>query len=83
MTLFESRDPPLVFPRDDLTVPQFILDESNAHPTKPIRPVGVPCLIDEVTGKAMYLPEVGSLLWRIPRSPAYPMTAAESEPCVG
>ncbi|KAI0762225.1 phenylacetyl-CoA ligase [Fomes fomentarius] len=60
MTLFESRDPLLVFPRDDLTVPQFILDESNAHPTKPIRPVGVPCLIDEVTGKTMHLPELQS-----------------------
>ena len=58
MSLIESRGPPLVPPRDDLTVPQFILDDPVAHPSKPPRQAEVPCFIDERSGKRAYLAEV-------------------------
>ncbi|KAI0757796.1 phenylacetyl-CoA ligase [Daedaleopsis nitida] len=55
MTIFESRGPPLVLPRDDLTVPQFILDDQQSHITKLERPAHVPCFIDEESGQTIHL----------------------------
>ncbi|KAF4605021.1 hypothetical protein EYR40_003804 [Pleurotus pulmonarius] len=46
MTIF--RGPPTPYIPDDLTIPQFILD--SHHPTRPVRPHGIPWLIDDVTG---------------------------------
>lgn len=41
---------------DDLTVPQFILD--GHHPTRPLRPEGVPWLIEDKTGQKIGFEEV-------------------------
>ncbi|KAF4565431.1 hypothetical protein EYR36_002002 [Pleurotus pulmonarius] len=41
---------------DDLTIPQFILD--NHHPIRPHRPNGVPWLVADKSGKRMDLEEV-------------------------
>ncbi|KAI0708462.1 hypothetical protein C8Q76DRAFT_744468 [Earliella scabrosa] len=60
MSLIESRGPPLVLPRDDLTLPQFVLDNIDVHQTKPKRPDNVPCFIDEGTGRRTHLPEIRS-----------------------
>ncbi|KAI0711319.1 phenylacetyl-CoA ligase [Earliella scabrosa] len=54
MSLIHSSAPPLVYPRDDLTLPQFILDDVNVHPTRPPRPIGTPCVIDEESGQAIH-----------------------------
>ena len=56
-TVIESAVP-LVLPRDDLTIPQFFLDEPAAHFTRPARPAGVPVVVDELSGKALHLHEV-------------------------
>ena len=58
MTIFRSPGPPFVPPRDDITLPQFILDDVGAERTRPVRPAHVPCLIDSETGKTVYLDEV-------------------------
>ena len=58
MTIFRSQGPQFVPPRDDITLPQFILDDVGAESTRPVRPAHVPCLIDSETGKAVYLEEV-------------------------
>ena len=58
MTIFRSQGPQFVPPRDDITLPQFILDDAGAERTRPVRPAHVPCLIDSETGKAVYLEEV-------------------------
>ena len=58
MTIFRSQDAAFVPPRDDMTIPQFILDDVGAEPTRPARPAYVPCLIDAETGKAVHLEEV-------------------------
>ncbi|GJE94284.1 amp dependent CoA ligase [Phanerochaete sordida] len=41
---------------DDITLPQFILD--SWHPTRPVSTKGNPMFIDDVTGRAVHLPEV-------------------------
>lgn len=46
MTIF--RGPPTPYIQDDLTIPQFILD--SHHPARPVRPHGIPWLIDDATG---------------------------------
>ena len=58
MTIFRSPGPPFVPPRNDITLPQFILDDVGAERTRPVRPAHVPCLIDSETGKTVYLDEV-------------------------
>ena len=58
MTIFRSQGPQFVPPRDDITLPQFILDDVGAERTRPVRPAHVPCLIDSETGKAVFLEEV-------------------------
>ncbi|KAI1785728.1 phenylacetyl-CoA ligase [Ganoderma leucocontextum] len=58
MTIFRAQGPPFVPPRDDMTLPQFILDDVDAERTRPVRPAHVPCLIDSETGKAVHLGEV-------------------------
>ena len=50
MAVMHSLVGPLVLPRDDLTLPQFILDDVNLHVTRPPRPTGTPCMIDEESG---------------------------------
>ena len=58
MSIFRSQDAEFVPPRDDVTLPQFILDDVGAESTRPARPAYVPCLIDAETGKAVHLEEV-------------------------
>ena len=58
MTVIESLSAPLVFPRDDLTIPQFFLDHPDGHFTRPTRSDNVPCIVDELSGKVFYLNEV-------------------------
>ncbi|KAK1220334.1 hypothetical protein PQX77_016905 [Marasmius sp. AFHP31] len=41
----------------DLTIPQFLLDQYE-HPTRPKRPIDVPCLIDEDTGARLYMKDL-------------------------
>ncbi|KAF8586727.1 phenylacetyl-CoA ligase [Ramaria rubella] len=47
---------PLLPPPDDLTIPQFILD--NHHPLRPIRKSGSARLVDEPTGKSYGFEEI-------------------------
>ncbi|KAJ7109969.1 phenylacetyl-CoA ligase [Mycena epipterygia] len=42
---------------DDLTIPQFLLD-FTAHPSRPVRPQGVPWLIEDKTGRAITFDEL-------------------------
>lgn len=58
MTIF--RGPPTPYIPDDLTIPQFILD--SHHPTRPVRPHGIPWLIDDVTGTKVGFDEVHMFL---------------------
>lgn len=58
MSLFHSSAANLVYPRDDLTLPQFILDDVNVHSTRPARPFGIPCIIDEESGTGLDLETV-------------------------
>ncbi|KAJ8082565.1 hypothetical protein PM082_008420 [Marasmius tenuissimus] len=41
----------------DLTIPQFLLDQYE-HPTRPKRPIDVPCLVDEDTGARLYIKDL-------------------------
>ncbi|KAF8586732.1 phenylacetyl-CoA ligase [Ramaria rubella] len=47
---------PLLPPPDDLTIPQFILD--NHHPLRPVRKSGSAWLVDEPTGKSYGFEEI-------------------------
>lgn len=47
---------PYIPPPDDLTVPQLIFDYE--HPTRPVRPPNLLCLIDDETGRGVGLEEV-------------------------
>lgn len=47
---------PYLAPPDDLTVPQLMF--SYDHPTRPVRPKDLPCLIDDETGRAVYFEDV-------------------------
>ncbi|TBU58568.1 phenylacetyl-CoA ligase [Dichomitus squalens] len=58
MALFQSLAAAFVPPRDDLTLPQFILDDLDAHFTKPTRQADVPCLIEDESGRALYVAEL-------------------------
>ncbi|KAI0686321.1 phenylacetyl-CoA ligase [Cytidiella melzeri] len=44
---------PYVAPPDDLTVPQFVFDYT--HPTRPERPLDLPCMVEDETGREVYL----------------------------
>lgn len=57
MTLFQSPIP-YVEPRDDLTIPQFVFSETFEHPTKSADVGKFPCMIEEETGRKVYLSEV-------------------------
>lgn len=56
--VFESLAAPLVPPPDNITIPQFILDDVFQHPHKAKRSADIPCLIQEDTAQAIMLPEV-------------------------
>ncbi|PIL26715.1 transporter [Ganoderma sinense ZZ0214-1] len=68
MTIFRSQGPRFVPPRDDITLPQFILDDVGAERTRPVRPAHVPCLIDSETGKIVYLEELRARSHALARS---------------
>ncbi|KAH9950864.1 phenylacetyl-CoA ligase [Amylocystis lapponica] len=67
MTLFYSRVP-WIAPPTNLTLPQFLLDELHAHPTRPDRPLDVPCVIDEESGKKLYFQDLRSRTDALARS---------------
>ncbi|KAH9950863.1 phenylacetyl-CoA ligase [Amylocystis lapponica] len=67
MTLFQSKTP-WVPPPANLTLPQFMLDELHAHPTRPVRLADTPCIIDEESGKKVYLDELRSRTDALARS---------------
>jgi 4-coumarate--CoA ligase len=56
MTEFVSPGGPLPHVPDDLTLVQFIFD--STHECRPIRPQGVPWLVDDTTGRKVGLEEV-------------------------
>ncbi|KAH9178629.1 amp dependent CoA ligase [Lactarius sanguifluus] len=56
MTEFVSPGDPLPYIPDNLTLAQFVLD--STHPYKPLRPQGVPWLIEDATGRKIGLEEV-------------------------
>ena len=56
MTEFVSPGDPLPYIPDNLTLVQFVLD--STHPYKPLRPDGIPWLIEDATGRKIGLEEV-------------------------
>ncbi|KAH8992514.1 amp dependent CoA ligase [Lactarius akahatsu] len=56
MTEFVSPGDPLPYIPDNLTLAQFVLD--STHPYRPLRPQGVPWLIEDATGRKIGLEEV-------------------------
>ncbi|KAG9118429.1 hypothetical protein FRC07_007067 [Ceratobasidium sp. 392] len=61
---FSSLVPPLneaEYPRDDQTVPQFMLD--SAHPLRPVRSSSSPWLIEDETGREIGFEEVRTRVW--------------------
>jgi hypothetical protein len=56
MTEFISSGGPLPHIPDNLTLTQFILD--STHEYRPVRPQGVPWLIEDATGRKIGLEEV-------------------------
>lgn len=56
MTEFVSPGDPVPYIPDNLTITQFILD--SAHSYRPLRPVNVPWLIEDATGRKIGLEEV-------------------------
>ena len=56
MTEFVSPGDPVPYIPDNLTITQFILD--SAHSYRPPRPVNVPWLIEDATGRKIGLEEV-------------------------
>lgn len=56
MTEFVSPGDPVPYIPDNLTLAQFILDA--AHPYRPLRPAGVPWLIEDATGRKIGLEEI-------------------------
>ena len=61
MTEFVSPGGPLPHIPDDLTLTQFIFD--STHECRPIRPQGVPWLVDDATGRKIGLEEVNILFF--------------------
>ncbi|THU97155.1 phenylacetyl-CoA ligase [Dendrothele bispora CBS 962.96] len=59
MTIFHSNSQPLPPVPDSLTVPQFILD-TEVKTTDPRAPTKIPCFIEELTGRKIYLDELRS-----------------------
>lgn len=59
MTDFHSPDGPLPHVPDDLTLAQFILD--HKHSIKPVRPDGVPWLIEDASGQELTYEQVSNL----------------------
>ncbi|OSD00520.1 phenylacetyl-CoA ligase [Trametes coccinea BRFM310] len=57
MSLFKSPIP-YVEPRDNLTIPQFVFSETFEHPTKSSQIGKYPCMIEEDTGRKVYLSEL-------------------------
>ena len=57
MSLFRSKValPPDI--PDSLTVPQFLLDDF-VHMTRPTRSANIPCLIDDTSGRMVFMHEV-------------------------
>ena len=49
MTEFHSISGPCPPIPDDLTMAQFMLD--TQHPTRPVRPLGVPWFVEDATGR--------------------------------
>ena len=49
---------PYVEPRDNFTIPQFVFSETFEHPTKSSQIGKYPCMIEEETGRKVYLSEV-------------------------
>ncbi|ELU36931.1 phenylacetyl-CoA ligase [Rhizoctonia solani AG-1 IA] len=61
---FSSQVAPLEgpeYPRDDLTVPQFMLD--STHPLRPIRDANSPWIIEDETGRGIGFEEIRSRVW--------------------
>ncbi|KAJ1299507.1 hypothetical protein OPQ81_006105 [Rhizoctonia solani] len=61
---FSSQVAPLEgpeYPRDDLTIPQFMLD--STHPLRPVRDANSPWLIEDETGRGIGFEEVRSRVW--------------------
>ncbi|KAJ7472321.1 phenylacetyl-CoA ligase [Mycena galericulata] len=50
--------PALVTPPDNLTVAQFLLDSVYTHVTHPQRLASIPCLIDDDSGRRVFLEEL-------------------------
>ncbi|KAI0657594.1 phenylacetyl-CoA ligase [Cubamyces menziesii] len=49
---------PYVEPRDNFTIPQFVFSETFEHPTKSSQIGKYPCMIEEETGRKVYLSEL-------------------------
>ncbi|KAI0915338.1 hypothetical protein AcV5_003838 [Taiwanofungus camphoratus] len=60
MTLFRSAAPKLIPPPDNISVPQFILDDLSKHPTRPIRSRDIPCFIEQETNRTVFFDELCS-----------------------
>jgi hypothetical protein len=58
---FVSQGGPLPHVPDDLTLTQFIFD--SIHQCRPVRPRGVPWLVNDATGRKIYLEEVTMVLF--------------------
>ncbi|KAI8989046.1 phenylacetyl-CoA ligase [Trametes punicea] len=57
MSLFKS-SAPYVAPRDNLSIPQFVFSEAFEHPTRSSEIGKYPCMIEEETGRKVYLSEL-------------------------
>ena len=58
MAFIHSKADPFVTPVNDLTLPQVFLDEELDHPTVTPSAPKIPCMIDDKTGRKIYLDEV-------------------------
>ncbi|PFH46943.1 hypothetical protein AMATHDRAFT_198749 [Amanita thiersii Skay4041] len=58
MSIVSSIAAPLVPPPDDVTIPEFFLDGKRRHPTEPMVDREIPSLIEENTGRRIFLGEV-------------------------
>ncbi|KAI0363964.1 hypothetical protein BV20DRAFT_1116605 [Pilatotrama ljubarskyi] len=75
-TAIEARRPlPYVEPQDDLTIPEFVFSDTFEHPAESAHVGKIPCMIEEDTGRKVYLSELqyrtdalyraSSALWNI------------------
>ncbi|PCH35773.1 acetyl-CoA synthetase-like protein [Wolfiporia cocos MD-104 SS10] len=60
MSLFHSNSTALQNVADDLTLPQFLIDNAARHPTRPERPRDVPCLVDDESSREVYFDEMST-----------------------